>query len=109
MTNEEAIKNITNDACRCCKTYFEKCDEKEDCAYYIAIKALEKQMPKKPSISHFNNVDVAYCPCCENTFGEIAPIECANVHTMKWCYRNGRKESHCEVCGQSIDWSEVEK
>lgn len=79
-------------------------------AVAMGIKALEKQIPKKPLISHFDfdNTDVAYCPNCYNAFGEIRPMECGNVHTMKWHYRNGIKESHCEVCGQRIDWSDGE-
>lgn len=92
MQEQEAIKNIINDACKCCKTYFEKCDEKEDCAYYVAISALEKQIPKKPRLSKGCNWSYR-CPSCGNLlFWTDEPKN----HGIKYAY--------CPDCGQHIDW-----
>lgn len=51
----------------------------------LAIKALEKQMPKKPDFT--GDKEFALCPCC-----------------------NGKglldKQTYCDNCGQKLDWSE---
>ena len=52
-------------------------------AYDIAIKALEKQVPKKP----IDKLMYIECPSCENV-----GIEDCN---------------YCPECGQRLDWSEV--
>lgn len=69
---------------------------------------IEKQIPKKPILVKFDfdNTTVAYCPNCNSSFGEIKPKECVQIHTMKWFFNNGRKESYCECCGQNLDWSD---
>ena len=53
-------------------------------AFEMAIKALEKQIPKKV-------VDDYYCPCC----GTDALNQCDNDYMFEHCYH----------CGQAIDWS----
>ncbi len=77
-------------------------------AYRMAIKALEMQIPKKPTFTDFNFDGIkstcAYCPNCDCSFGEIAPSVCANIHTMKLLFRYDRKMCSCERCGQRIDW-----
>lgn len=63
--------------------------------YLIAEKALEKQIPKKPSVT-INPTDIKigsltwktgakvhYCPICNN------PISC---------------DKYCRICGQKLDW-----
>lgn len=57
--------------------------------------ALEKQIPKKPTLKkHTNRVpdeqDEYYCPNCDEWFA------------WHWKFK------YCACCGQAIDWSEVE-
>ena len=62
----------------------------------IAIKALEKQIPKKPDIEGDGYADgqLVYdtwiCPCCEKHY----EIDCDNY-------------KYCPNCGQHIDRSEI--
>lgn len=53
----------------------------------LAIRALEKQIPKKPDFTE--DKEFALCPCC-----------------------NGKglfdKQKYCDNCGQKLDWSEEE-
>lgn len=51
----------------------------------LAIKALEKQIPKKPDFTE--DKEFALCPCCNG---------------------NGLtdKQKYCDNCGQKLDWSE---
>lgn len=54
---------------------------------YLAIEALEKQIPKKPY--RITN-DIIHCSVCTN------PIRLGE----KFC------DNFCDACGQAIDWSE---
>ena len=96
MTEQVAIKRLQD--------HFEAHDDGRptpflDEAVSMAIKALEKQIPKKPIYSDFNDDGndriipyKATCPMCgyEFEFGT-------------W---NDEENHHC-VCGQKLDWSEV--
>lgn len=67
-----------------------------DEASRMAIKALEKRIPKKPIINHINtNEDVTEieytCSVCGTNFVELTPCE-------EWC----------PYCGNKIDWSDEE-
>ena len=55
-------------------------------ALTIAIKALEKQIPKKPKID--DRYVMYICPCC-NDFIKVS-------------------HNCCQNCGQAIDWSDEE-
>lgn len=95
MTYEEAIERLKKRICqegahREDKTYHFCTDEcmygEEECEVAIAIKALEKQIPKKPvfekdryGTNHF------YCPSCKEML----------IGTFH----------HCD-CGQKLWWSE---
>ena len=63
-------------------------DEEEgiEC-HELAIKALEKQIPKKPIFTE--DKQFALCPCCD----------------MKGLTD---KQKYCDNCGQAIDWSDEE-
>lgn len=74
MTNEEAIKIL--------KVEHFGDSENMELAKHIAIKALEKQITKKPS-----KTDKARC------------IHCACVVE--------RDERFCKNCGQALDWSDT--
>ena len=64
----------------------------------MAIAALEKQMPKKPTYEgdgHWNGqlvYDTWVCPNCEKRY----EVDYDNY-------------DHCPNCGQAIDWSKVEE
>ena len=53
-------------------------------ALNIAIKALEKQIAKKPIYDNYHRAGYR-CPDCNNT--------------NPWGYK------HCKYCGQKLDWS----
>lgn len=81
MTNEEAIEMFS------VAVTAELCERKRD-LYRIAIKALEKQIPKKPIISHmFDDTFACNCPICG---GDL-------LHDYG---------EYCPDCGQAIDWSD---
>ena len=81
MTNEEAIKIL-----EVAKTAVEWIAPLEyQVAFDMAIKALEKQIPKKPKMP----LDEYWvCPMCGRK--------------VEYIYLYG----HCMSCGQVIDWSE---
>ena len=83
MTHEEAIKNINalNAVCGQKDLY----DAEFESALALAIKALEKQIPKKP-------YDIVHCPLCKIEV-ELQPIDTEQV-------------TYCLHCGQAIDWKE---
>lgn len=58
----------------------------------MAVNALEKQIPKKPTYERAFGYINAKCPCC----GRLIWTEGA------------AKEPFCWKCGQAIDWSEEE-
>lgn len=60
--------------------------------YETAIKALEKQLPKK--VENWNGQ--ASCPRCKKLFGNMADIKMLRY----WDF------DCCNHCGQRLDWSE---
>ena len=58
-------------------------------AFEEAIKALEKQIPKKPIITDF--FDSGCCPNCERC--------------ISWIKNEYFDFDNCPYCGQAIDWS----
>lgn len=65
-------------------------------ALYMAIKALEKQIPKNPII-HTNDIDKGRLACC--------PVCDSNVDwTYEGFWRKGNSK-YCKNCGQAIDWT----
>ena len=87
MTDEESIidnlKYLISDDCT--DTQHDFVEEIE-----VAIKALEKQIPKKPSVSEDQPVRyvITYkCPDCGGKF-------------------TGTVSNYCYHCGQALDWSE---
>lgn len=73
-------------------------------AIKLAISALEKQIPKKPIENFYDEQDDGYwydegytyqCPLCEESgVGRYSKEICEWVYQM----------THCEKCGQAIDW-----
>ena len=86
-------------------------------ALNMAIKALEKQIPKKPILKHDVSVmhinrgnqphewkrlenDNWHCPKCDSFVGERVYVH-SKVHDQ-------RKKKYCDNCGQKLDWSDEE-
>ena len=71
----------------------------------LAIKALEKQIPKKPN----KTIDSSWgiqkeahtCPVCDYYLTEVHFIASQKIESNK-------KITYCETCGQAIDWSDEE-
>lgn len=64
-------------------------------AFGMAIKALEKQIPKKPIVTgEFCSYKIYCCPCCREELYE--DTEWGN---MEFAY--------CTDCGQKLNWEEV--
>lgn len=89
MTEKEAIKAIRKEIDNFCESseidcFNSDCDNcKIIVAYEKGIKALEKQIPKKPIKYKYEIV----CPSCKTLVGS---------------------SPYCRYCGQALDWSEKE-
>ena len=57
------------------------------------IKALEKQIPKKPTIKHLEAVG-------EKPYTKLKCPNCHSRHSLGEVY-----DKYCKICGQKIDWS----
>lgn len=104
MTVQEAIEYLKGGcltlACEThlknrCNNDYDAREEKKDEAIKLSVKALEKQIPKKPIDKSKNHKDwhIMSCPCCERIFwnsGQFMHYE------PKWC----------EKCGQKLDWGD---
>ena len=92
MTEIEAIKQL--------KDILGECTESEEAVCYVtdvnapalemAIKELEKQIPKKPRFYAHNY----YCSVCDNLVGN---------NEFEW-----QRFKYCDVCGQKLDWGDGE-
>lgn len=92
MTESEALK-FFKDFIEILRINGEEQIQKNDyCkASNIAIKALEKQIPKKPKMRHFKKYDRyndGWCPCCESYVIEE------------------NNKNFCSECGQRLDWGD---
>lgn len=88
MTIEEALERINN-----MLIYFNQLDankeEKKDIkAFKLAIKALEKQIAKKPIIKPY--FDAVCCPICNETIDSLSI--------------GNHRDKYCHNCGQKILW-----
>lgn len=102
MTTQEAIEGIRKYECGSCGHQNEpNCgyDGEPDCAYYNAIKALDKQIPKKPKITEkYEGLILSYnCPVCNCYFGKRGKLDVILFNKPKYCN-----------CGQKLNWSEKE-
>lgn len=87
MTYEEAKDHLICGRINCLTDM-----DKDEELRYVCLKALEKQIAKKPWSQADDDTCLYYhneCPCCGRWLSERI------------------KPHHC-VCGQAIDWSEVE-
>lgn len=92
MTNEEAIRGLLNVKSQMAEEspFTEAID--------LAVKAIEKQTPKKPlirvehmgyGVSPNETFKIYACPCCKEDIDGVT--------------------TYCQCCGQRIDWSEGEE
>ncbi len=88
MTNEQVIKMLTKIAIQ----YDEESQESK--AIGMAIKSVEKQIPKKPQIAKKENIKEYYCANCNGYIN--------NAYDMRLSNRG----NNCKLCGQAIDWSD---
>lgn len=63
----------------------------------IAVKALEKQTPKKVVCDGDDESDWVYCPCCHEPIG-------SNEFVYDDFYYRNWKPMHCQECGQAMIW-----
>ena len=93
MTYEEALQSVLmycSEECGKIDTCRGDCKE---CAEAVVIKALEKQIPKKPLHMHKNY----YCPICKEDGWMLWDDAVPND-----------MDEYCGKCGQAIDWSNNE-
>ena len=105
MTESEAIKILKKDSCYECS---QGTDSPLNCEYgecrvsratRVAIRALEKQIPKKPIMKqYFEDLEDEYlcCPTCGEILTDRIPAD------------NKTFYFHCMNCGQKFDWSDEE-
>ena len=93
MTNEEVKNNFVQDLAE--NAYINMCSVEE---MNIAIKALEKQIPKKLKTTEVGRFGLVFlCPSCENNM--------AMIWNSVW--QKGRyNQKYCDNCGQALDWSD---
>lgn len=99
------------DSCQYCYSQGTFREQKE--AFSMAIKALEKQIAKKPILKHDISVmhinrgnhphewkrlesDNWHCPECDSLVGERVYVH-SKVHDQ-------RKKKYCDNCGQKLNW-----
>ena len=95
MTIENVKNNFVQNLAE--NAYINMCSVEE---MNIAIKALEKQIPKKPIVNseiyHYVDYEELFCPCCKSRI--IARLDGEFIA--------GKKQKYCHECGQALDWSE---
>lgn len=89
MTNEEAIKQLSYDN----TAYGGLCTEE---VRKVAIEALEKQIPKKPTYE-----GDGYAPDGTFVWDEWLCPNCGSKYEVDY-----DDYDYCPNCGQKIDWSE---
>ena len=96
MKGKEAIEKIERNICG----HMDWCGNRdcEKCEVELAIKALEKQIPRKPIYSDYD----------DNGFGEIIPYTAiCPICGYEFEFGTWNENHHC-VCGQAMDWSDEE-
>lgn len=100
MTEKEAIETLQEKSLERCEAFGFDCGNCDKCevtiAYDMAIKALEKQIPKKP----ISEERYYICPCCRGDLGvSDDDIFVYELPTPKYC----------GDCGQALDWSDTDE
>lgn len=103
MKENEAIEKLKN-----MRLFMQITDKNNDCKFMeddykaneMAIKALEKQMPKKPIFNHnlSDTLSLFHCEC-----GNIIKVS-HDIGIMN----NNNAPNYCSKCGCRLDWSDEE-
>lgn len=102
LTEEQMAINrlLTGNTAHSCKTDYIK----------LAIKALEKQVPKKVIIPPCNSCENELCDCeCEH-FGKtfIDDFKCPTCDSEKVCIAEyDIRHDYCPNCGQKLSWEVI--
>ena len=95
MTEKEAIKILQELSLERCEAFGFDCGNCDKCevtiAYDMAIKALEKQIPKKTKQDE------------EYPLGRICPVCYTYLSNVQFVPSNYH---YCKNCGQALDWEE---
>ena len=94
MTENEAIELIENDL----KLHSKDLSSKYKNGLRIAIQALEKQIPKKPTPIDYEK----YMDTVKNALFLKGAYWCPNCKHVVKC------GTYCSDCGQKLDWSDTE-
>ena len=89
MTYEEALQSVLTYCSEECGKIDSCRGEYKECVEATVIKALEKQIPKKPTMGKYGHTE---CACC----GWIVESFCGDLEQYPFCPN----------CGQAIDWSD---
>ena len=93
MTNKEAIEQLRE---RLAITDYRQQIPEYYEAIELAVEALEKQMPKIPIYSDYD----------DNGFGDVIPYTAkCPVCGYEFDFGTWNENHHC-ICGQALDWSE---
>ena len=86
MTYEEALQSVLMYCSEECGKIDTCRGEYKECAEATVIKALEKQIPKKPieKFAFSDDIEAGLCPLCNEGVNE--------------------EMNFCSYCGQAIDW-----
>ncbi|MCQ2087661.1 MAG: hypothetical protein MJZ37_06305 [Bacilli bacterium] len=86
MTDEAALNILKRD------NVYQKTSAQFDWAVKIAMRALEKEVAKKPE-THSDDDGTTFmtCPCCDKSSLISSPF--------------GNPTKRCRYCGQKLDWS----
>lgn len=102
MTYEEALNQgikMTDEYARNdLERYLLRKEEPIPKSVALGMKALEKQIPKKPIMEKSNNIcfDEFCCPSCKKRI----------ISRLDGEWIAGKTQKYCDECGQAIDWSE---
>ena len=87
MTYEEALQSVLRQCSEECGK-IDTCRGKDkECAEAAVIKALKKQIPKKPTMGKYGHTE---CACC----GWVVESFCGDLEQYPFCPN----------CGHAIDW-----
>lgn len=103
MTEKEAIETLQEKSLERCEAFGFDCGNCDKCevtiAYDMAIKALEKQIPKKPIDVCTPVVTWGLCPICKGELNKLGNRPNRVFESTKYC----------PDCGQALDWSDTDE
>lgn len=99
MKPKEALNHFEEHLCKHCCEWNKSLRHCNTCPTDAAKKALEKQIPRKPIYSDYD----------DNGFDEIIPYTAiCPICGYEFEFGTWNENHHC-VCGQAMDWSDEER